>query len=128
MMDEEYRSQRGFAFVPLNNPVDYPQSTGNVQEKYIRTEKFWQNQALFCKYTAVDRAFKNQIVTAVEPVLLFPLVDQLTGFGQVSALTMIQHLFSSYGEIDEINLEENAVKMMGPYNPAEPLARLLEQL
>ena len=64
----------------------------------------------------------------MEPVLLSPLVDQLTGFGQVSALTMLQHLFSRYGEIDEIDLEENAVKIIGPYNPAEPLARLIEQL
>ena len=38
------------------------------------------------------------------------------------------HLFRSYGEIDDINLEENDVKMMGPYNPAEPLACLLEHL
>ena len=73
-------------------------------------------------------ALKNQIGTAVEPVLLSPLVDQLTGFGQVSALAMIQHLFSSYGAIDKIDLEENAMKMMGPYDPAEPLARLIEKL
>ena len=30
--------------------------------------------------------------------------------------------------IDEIDLEENSVKMMGPYDPAEPLARLIQQL
>ena len=54
----------------------------------------------------------------MEPVFLSPLVDQITGFGHVSALTMIQHLFSSYGEINKIDLKENAVKMMGPYNPA----------
>ena len=41
---------------------------------------------------------------------------------------MLQHLFSSYWEIGEINFEENAVKMIGPYNPAEPLVQLIEQL
>ena len=51
---------------------------------------------------------------AVEQVLLPPLVDQLIGFGQVSALTMLQHIFSSSRAIDKIDLEENAVKMMGP--------------
>ena len=56
----------------------------------------------------------------MELVFLSPLVYQLTGFGQVSALTMMQHLFSRYGAIDEIDLGENAVKMMGPYDPAEP--------
>ena len=65
---------------------------------------------------------KKQTVTTVEPVFLSPLVNQLTWFGQVYTLTMIQHLLSSYGTIDEINLEENVVKMMGPYDPVEPLA------
>ena len=70
---------------------------GNFQEQALGTENLRQNQALFIKYTAVGKALKTQIVTAVEPVFFYPLVEQLTGFGQVSALTMLQHLFSSYG-------------------------------
>ena len=87
---------------------------GNFKEQALVTEKFRKNQAMFQKYTAVDGAFKKQIITAVEPVFMYPLVDQLPGFGQVSAFTMIQHLFSSYGTIDKINLEESSVKIMGP--------------
>ena len=52
----------------------------------------------------------------------------MTGFEQVSALTTIQHIFTSYGEIEEIDQEENTVKMMGPYDPAEPLSGLIKQL
>ena len=52
----------------------------------------------------------------------------MTGFGQVSLLSMIQHLFSSYGTIDEIYLEENDVNMMGTYNPTEPIARFIKKL
>ena len=55
-------------------------------------------------------------------------MDQLTGFGQVSALTMMQHLFSRYGAINKIDLEEDAVKMMGQYNPTEHLSQLIKQL
>ena len=62
----------------------------------------------------MDEDFKKHIFTVVESVSLSPLVDQLTGFGQESELTMIQHLFSRYGVIDKSDLEENAVKMMGP--------------
>ena len=61
---------------------------------------------------------KNKIITVVEPVLLSLLVYQLTGFGKLSAHTMLQHLLSGYSKIDEIDLEENFVKMMGPYDPA----------
>ena len=39
---------------------------------------------------------------------------------------MLQHLFSSYVKIDEIDREENSVNMMGPYDPIEPLARLIK--
>ena len=52
----------------------------------------------------------------------------MAGFGQASPLSMLQHLFSCHGTIDEINLEENVVKMMGTYDLAEPLYRLIEKL
>ena len=74
----------------------------------------------------MDGALKNQTVTAVQTVFLSPLVDQLTCFGQVSVLAMLQHLFTSYGMIGKIDLRENAVKMMEPYEPPEPLARMIE--
>ena len=38
---------------------------------------------------------------------------------------MLQHLFAIYRASDEIDLEENAVEMMGPYDPDEPLAGLI---
>ena len=120
--------QIGFAFVPPHNPGKYPKSMRSAQEQALRTENFLQNQAMFRKYTAVGGALKNQIITAVELVFLSPLFDQFTGFGHVSTLTMLQHLFASYGLIDEIDLEENSVKIMGRYESAEPLSRLIEQL
>ena len=76
----------------------------------------------------MGRSLENQIIVAVQPVFLFPLVDQLTGFGQVSALVMLKHIFTSYRVIDKIDLKENAVKTMTPYDSAEPLAYLIEQL
>ena len=40
-------------------------------------------------------------------VLLSPLLDQETGFGQVTMLQMNQKLFNSYGATEKINLKEN---------------------
>ena len=64
----------------------------------------------------------------MQPVFLHPLVDQLTGFGQVSTIAMLKHIFTSYGAINKINLEENKVTMMGSYDPAEPLSHMINQL
>ena len=41
---------------------------------------------------------------------------------------MLQNLLTSYRVLDKIDLEDNVVKMMGPYNPAEPLDLLINQL
>ena len=117
MTAKEYMEQTGYAFVLPHNPGNYPPTMGTAQKQALRTERFRKNQALFIRYTTADRSLKKKIVTAVQPVFLYPLVYQITGFGQVSALTILQHIFTSYGAIDEINLEENAVKLMDPYDP-----------
>ena len=58
----------------------------------------------------MDSDLNNLNVLAVQTVFLSPLMDQMILFGQVSLLTMIQHLFKKYRAIYEINLKENAVK------------------
>ena len=67
-------------------------------------------------------------IMAVKPVFLYLLVNQLIEFRKMSALTILQILFSRYGTVDKIDPEENSVKTMGPYNPVEPLDRLIETL
>ena len=76
----------------------------------------------------MDRALKNKIVATVQPVFMSPMIDQLTVFGQMTALKILQHLFISYGAIDKINHKGKAVKMMGSFNPAKPLAYLIDKL
>ena len=101
---------------------------GTAPEQALGTEQFQKKQALSRIFTAVYGALKKQIVTAVQPVFLSPLVDQLKDFGQVTTHQILQHLFKSYGAIDKIDLQENAVKMMETYDPAEPLSHIIKQL
>ena len=75
-----------------------------AQERALRTERFRQNQELLRRYNSEDGPLKDHIITAVQPVFLSSLVDQSTGFGQVSELAMLQNLFNSYGEIEETDL------------------------
>ena len=76
----------------------------------------------------MDGAINKQLITAVESVLISPIRDQLEEFGQVMALYMMDNPLKGYGAIGKINRGENAVKMMGSYNPAKPLACLIEYL
>ena len=93
-----------------------------------RNGEVTSNQALFQRYNAFNGALKKQIITDVETIFLYPIKDQLTGFGQFMALEMMGHIFRANREIENINLEENAVKITGPYNPEEPPACLIEKL
>ena len=98
---------------------------GNSQEQALGTEKFQQKQALFQKYTAVDGAFKNQVIAAVKPVFLYPLVDNLTGFWTGVHTHHASTPFIKLQENRKNYLGENAVNMMGSYDPTEPLAQLI---
>ena len=71
---------------------------------------------------------KDKNFIELQQVFLSPIMDQLTGFGKATSIEMLQHLFRSYRAIEEIYFEENTVNMMGSYDPAEPLARLINQL
>ena len=79
---------------------------GTVKEKTLRTEWFQQNQEIFRRYTIVDISLNKNIVTEVQSVFLSPLVDQLTGFIQVTAIRMLHYGFNAYVAIDKTDLEE----------------------
>ena len=102
MTAEDYLVHMGHTFIPPHNPVNYPPTIGTTQYQALGTKRFQQNQAIFQRYTPVYRAIKKQIVTAVQPVFLSPVMDQLTVFGKTTELHILQHLFSSYREISEI--------------------------
>ena len=63
----------------------------------------------------------------VQQVFLSPNKYQMIVFGKLKALKMLQHLFRLYVDIYEINLKGNPAKMMGPYEPTDPLDHLIEQ-
>ena len=65
---------------------------------------------------------------AVQHVFLLEIMDQITGFGKVINLDMLQHLLRSYRAINKIVLEENAMKIIGAYDPLEHLSHLIKQL
>ena len=100
MKSTEYTAQMGYKFVPPYNPGNYLKTMGTAQEQALVNEIFLKNQAIFSKFTAVGKSIKKHIFTAMEPVFLSPPVDNLTGFGQVSEVTMLQHLFTTYRVID----------------------------
>ena len=59
---------------------------------------------MFRHYNAVDGALNKYIIHAVDPALLSPIKDHITGFGQVTALEMEKLILRAYRAIEEICL------------------------
>ena len=108
-------------------PMINHQQWGPSKSKRLE-QKGFVKKALFRRCTSVDGAIKKQTVTAVHKVFLLSIIDHLTGSVEVMALDILQHLFRSYGAIKEIDLKENVVNIIGPYEPSEPLSCLIDQL
>ena len=50
------------------------------------------------------------------------------GYGAVTILQLLTHLFSKYGKIDAAKLSSNLTRMNLPWNPPTPIETLYTQL
>jgi hypothetical protein len=58
-------------------------------------------------YTSVQQALKKQIINVFEQMYLDVLNDDMVGFANISVLDMLDHLFTTYGNITAVDLENN---------------------
>jgi hypothetical protein len=83
----------------------------------------------FNTYQAVDQALRNLILAAVPHVYVNSLSQHnITGFGNVSALTIMTSLWERYGTVTQAELAENITRMSSPWNPPQPIKDLFLQL
>jgi hypothetical protein len=68
-------------------------------------------------YTSVQQALKQQIITVFEPMYLDVLNDEMVGFAKISARSMLDHLFTTYGNITTVDLENNFEHMRRAWDP-----------
>jgi hypothetical protein len=79
-------------------------------------------------YTSVQQALKKQIITVFEPMLLDVLNDEMVGFFNISARAMIDHIFTTYGNITAVDLENNSEQMRRAWDPQQPVESLFKQI
>ena len=75
-----------------------------------------------------DNALKQQIQDAFDPVYLRGLRNRHTAFANVRALQMVQHLYTNYGPITQVDLDDNYKRLNAPYDPSVPIENLFQQI
>jgi hypothetical protein len=56
------------------------------------------------------------------------LNDNMVGFANISARDMLEHLFSTYGNITVVDLEINCEHMRRAWDPQQPVESLFKQI
>jgi hypothetical protein len=89
-------------------PGRAPANTDGTSAKISAARHIWDEDfQTYRTYTSVQKALKKQIISVFEPMYLDILNDNMVGFANISERDMLDHLFSTYGNITVVDLEIN---------------------
>ena len=80
------------------------------------------------EFKNVSSALKNQLLGAVDDIYIRALRDCHVGYMNQSIRNLLTHLFSNYGNITQLELEDNDTKMRALWDPNSPFDCPVQQL
>jgi hypothetical protein len=119
--------------VVFNTPVN-PGTTPNIEaggtavqiHEIVRQHK--ENIRVWREYNATDKALQQQLINTFDEPYIQGLRDRHTSYNNVSAMQILTHLYTTYGVITPIDIEDNDAKMRAPFNPTQPIEVLFDQI
>lgn len=114
-------------FIPPVNPGSAPASTSSAISQ-TRLHTYKTNLALYEEYISTDAALKKQLLAAVDDLYVSALKQDYVGYGRVTTLDLLNHLYSAYVDIHDAALRENQERMMAPWDPSSPFETLIKQI
>jgi hypothetical protein len=110
-------------------PGRAPANTDGTASKISAAHHVWEEDVqTYRTYTSVQQALKKQIISVFEPMYLDVLNDNMVGFAIISARDMVDHLFSTYGNITAVDLEINFEHMRRAWDPQQPVESLFKKI
>jgi hypothetical protein len=79
------------------------------------------------EYLSTDKALKQQLLAAIDDIYYRSLRNRITGYANVTTLTILRHLYDTYGNISPTDLIDNDTRMKAPYDPSQPIELLFDQ-
>jgi hypothetical protein len=114
------------------SPTAPGRATGNTDgtaAQISAARHIWDEEVqTYRTYTSVQQALKKQIMTVFEPIYLDFLIDDMVGFANISTRAMLDHLFTTYGNITAVDLENNFEHMRRAWDPQQTVESLFKQI
>ena len=125
-----YQTLTGHAFIPPANPGlapvipagARPDQIAQLRDQHKTSLTIWE------QYNNMQTALKNQIVGVFDEIHLKQLQHDLTGFANVTAWDLINHLYNSYGTQSPDDITQNEARMKADWNVTRPFEHLVEQI
>jgi hypothetical protein len=110
-------------------PGRAPANTDGTVAQISAARHIWEEDVqTYRTCTSVQQALKKQIISVFKRIYLDILNDNMVGYANISARDMLDHLFETYGNITEVNLEINFEHMRRAWDPQHPVESLLKQI
>ena len=126
----DYALLSAIPFLPPNNPPPILEHPAGLTAHQIAELNRIHTTAcsVFRTYNEVDKALRTQIIDAVADHYIEDLYDPTLGYGNVSSLALLTHLWTNHGKITQDELDANQLRMQAPWNPPTPIEALFTQL
>ena len=83
---------------------------------------------IFRECSLADNALKQLLLTSVEEKHFHVLRNSLISYDHITTRTLIQHLYTSYGDITSTQIADNDTQIHSPYNSNQPIESLYAQI
>lgn len=118
------------AWIPPPNPgtqAGIPANSTAIQIATIN-RSFDTASTIYATYRMVGNALKKQLLAAVDDIFICSLKQPYIGYGNVTVLDLLTHLFMTYAQISPGDLALNEARMKKEYDPNLPIERIFQQI
>jgi hypothetical protein len=116
-------------WVSPTDPGRAPANTEGTAAQISAARHIWEEDVqTYHTYTSVQQALKKQIISVFEPMYLDVFNDNMVGFANISTRDMLDHLFTTYGNITAVDLEINFERMRRAWDPQQPVESFFKQI
>jgi hypothetical protein len=113
---------------PVNtgaNPILPDNSTvafiAELTRQHAASLRIWK------EYLSTNKTLKQQLLAAIDGIYYRSLCNRITGYADVTTLTIFRHLYDSYSNIPPTNLIDNDTRMKAPSDPSQSIELLFHQ-
>jgi hypothetical protein len=126
-----YATLSNVAFIVPNNPGPIAPVLAvapTAAQLAAHRERFTEELRIYRLYNNVQNVLKTQLLAAVEDIYVRTLRNTHTGYAQVTVMQLLDHLYTTYGRMTPMALQDNDIRFRQAYNPAEPFELLIQQI